>query len=790
MTIGRHGYTISGSVLLTACMVQPLATAADASLAGATPRTSAPTVWQVDINGRPGIEVFARTDGKSVYLPQSVLREAGIITQAPFPPLQRFDDGMYFQPEQIDGASIVADFDAQSYHLHLPPARLMAQTIDLAPSSVLPLSPEPPWSAYLDYGYSETRAGGNRTRQGSLSSHLRLPGWSFYDDRIFQDGASGFISQRVQSAAFHDWPAQALRLSLGDAVIDTAELGRAMPFFGLRLQRNYSLQPGFISTPTAALSGLAATPSSADIYMDGALLGSTAIGAGPFTLQNLRDYGGLRNIQVVVRDASGAQQSYAMPYYFTNNLLRQGLDEFDLGIGRQRQGYGAGTYGGMAAGGQYRYGLGEDFTLGMRASSVPGDQRLAPLLTARLGSLAVATLIAASRWHGRQRDSATELNLSTQQRGTTLRAQWRHASDGFDDAPQAATATRLLPDIRARDMLSLGWDQGLGALGYFSTVATRRWRFGGKTDSSASLSWSHKLPAGGTLQIGALASFGDVAPQRTLFVAASFALGERSYVNGGYRQSQGGAAQYHMQTAQNIASDGGFGYRLYGSEQAGNKDQEAELSWQGKWLQLSGTARSANTGPVIHQAQRVQLSGALATIGGELYAAPFIREAFAVAAVGYPDVRVYRSGQMIGRTDGGGSILIPQLAPYAATRIAVEADDLPLDVDLLAPELEVVPADGAGLQLRFALPRIAALSGSLRHAGAPLKNRRIEVTGPDGKSSMARSGSDGFFELDGVVAGIYRLRVHDRQGGCSAAVSVPAAAPAIFRAGEVHCADE
>ncbi len=783
--MARYDFTMASSVLLAACISHSIPAASWA--ASATPKTGEPTVWLVDINGRPDIEVFARTNGKLVYLPQALLQEAGIVTQAPFPALLPFDDGMYFLPDQIEGAKVNADFDQQKYHLHVPPERLKAQTIDLSPAKILPLSPEPPWSAYFDYSYSETRARGNLARQGSLSSHLRLFGWSLYDDHVFQNSGSGFLKQRIQTAAFHDWPAQALRLSLGDNTIDTAELGRATPFFGLRLQRNYNLQPGFISDQTATLSGVAATPSTADIYMDGVLTATTNLGAGPFNLQNLRDYGGLRNIQVVVRDASGAQKTYSLPFYFTNNLLRKGIDDFDIGTGQQRQGYGSGSYGGLAASGQYRYGLSDDMTVGLRGNSVPGDQRLSPLLTARLGTVAVATLIAATRWHDGQRYSAQELNLSAQQRGTTLRAQWRATSNGFDDAPPASPGVQLLPDIRAHDALSLGWDQNLGALGYFSTVATRRWRFDGKMEADASISWSHKLPGRGTLQVGALTTFGDTTRQRSLFISASFALGERSYINGGLRKNQDSPPQYYLQAAQNIASDGGFGYRLYGSEQAGNKDQEAEFNWQAKWLELSGSARSANTGSTSYEAQRLQVSGALATVGGEIRAAPFIREAFAVASVGYPDVRVYRSGQMIGRTDAGGSILIPQLAPYADTTIAIEADDLPLDVDLLAPQLEAVPADGAGLLLKFALPKIAAMSGNLRRTDGPVKNRSIEITGPDGKTSMSRTGSDGFFELDGIRAGSYRLRV---AGSCHATVAVPPDAPAIFQTGDVHCEDE
>jgi len=784
---------------------QPIPPAQTNALIG-VPQAGEPSIWLVDFNGRKSKEIFARTDGKVVYLPESVLAESGVKRFAPFPVMTHFKDGLYFLPDEIPNAQVKVDFDEQELHIVLPPDRLEVQTIDLSPVKMAPITPEAPWSAFLDYSYSESHSGNNESRQASLSPHLRFGGWSIYDDHTFQDSGSGLVDQRVQTVAFHDWPTQALRLSLGDASINTAELGRASAFFGVELQRNYALQPGFMTTQTASLSGTALTPSTADIYMDGILVGSTAIGAGPFNLQNLSNYGGLRDIQVIVRDASGAQQAYSLPFYFTNTLLPKGVDTFDIGAGQQRQSFGSGTYSGTAASGTYSYGLTDNFTVGLRGSSVPNDDRISPLVTARLGSVATATLIAASRWHDGQRNTAEELNLSSELHNTTIRMQWRHTTNGFDDVPQEVIGGAFLPDIRAHDAVSLAWSQGLGALGYVSTVASQRWRFDGKTDSNASVSWSHGLPGRGAIQVGALAAFGETAKQRSLFVTMSFPIGQRTSAIAGYRKTLDSEPQTYVQASQSVASDGGFGYRLYGSEQGGDQDKEAELTWKGKWAQLTGTARTTNVGPTTLNAQRVQINGALATVGGYVYAVPVINNAFAAVSVGYPDIRVYRSGSMIGKTDASGTILVPELPPYSPTKLRVEVDDLPLDVDLVAPELDVVPADGAGLLLNFTLPKVAAVTGNLFRDGASINNRVIELTrlggnesnvpdkqqAQENKTVTSRTGNDGFFELEQMSAGSYRLQVPDPEPAntCSAAIIVPTGAPPVFQIGKVQCEGE
>lgn len=238
-------------------------------------------------------------------------------------------------------------------------------------------------------------------------------------------------------------------------------------------------------------------------------------------------------------------------------------------------------------------------------------------------------------------------------------------------------------------------------------------------------------------------------------------------------------------------SEGGFGYRLYDSWQGPIDDKDASATWLNRWMQIDAGVRDLDDGQFVQQATRFAIGGSVAMIGSHVYFAPEIDSAFAVADAGYPNVGIYRSGSLIGKTGRDGTLLIPELAPYADTTLSVREDDLPLDVDLLAPKIDVVPADGAGVLVKFALPKISAVNGNLRfspaHGGGTVDNYAITVTTPDGQVLSSRTGDRGFFELDNVTSGSYRIEVSDASPACVAVIRVPETKPAIWQAGEVTC---
>jgi outer membrane usher protein len=79
----------------------------------------------------------------------------------------------------------------------------------------------------------------------------------------------------------------------------------------------------------------------------------------------------MRNVEVVIRDASGVRETIRVPFYFTERLLSKGLTDFNVSWGAQRAGsldsYGVGTFSGYLF-----HGVTDRLTLGVEAQRSSG----------------------------------------------------------------------------------------------------------------------------------------------------------------------------------------------------------------------------------------------------------------------------------------------------------------------------------------------------------------------------------------------------------------------------------
>src|SRR5204862_8121317 len=121
---------------------------------------------------------------------------------------------------------------------------------------------------------------------------------------------------------------------------------------------------------------------------------------GPFDLRNLSDFAGLRNIEVVIRDASGVRQRIRVPYYFTTVLLAAGLTDFNVSAGAERVGTFSDTYAQGVFSAFIAHGFTDDFTAGAAVQATSGYRFAGARLAARSTALGVASLDVGSQRAG------------------------------------------------------------------------------------------------------------------------------------------------------------------------------------------------------------------------------------------------------------------------------------------------------------------------------------------------------------------------------------------------------
>ena len=121
-------------------------------------------------------------------------------------------------------------------------------------------------------------------------------------------------------------------------------------------------------------------------------------------------------------------------------------------------------------------------------------------------------------------------------------------------------------------------------------------------------------------------------------------------------------------------------------------------------------------------AARVSAQGAVLYAAGALHATPPIGDSFAVVDLqGLAGVAVYRENRLVGHTDMQGRLVLPDLLPYQANRVAIEALDLPTDAEFDTLALDIRPQERSAVIVRYGIRRVPAALVLLEDAaGRPL----------------------------------------------------------------------
>jgi outer membrane usher protein len=167
------------------------------------------------------------------------------------------------------------------------------------------------------------------------------------------------------------------------------------------------------------------------------------------------------------------------------------------------------------------------------------------------------------------------------------------------------------------------------------------------------------------------------------------------------------------------------------------------------------------------------VAGSIDFVDGKISLARTIGQGFGLVELpGYPGVLVYANGQEIGRTDGQGRLILPQLQPYQANDITLGTQDFPIGVDLVKSELEIAPYGLSPAIARFVVKGAGGVTLTLVDAqGAPLA-AGTKILTADGKHQWI-VGFDGLAYLDGVAAGTQHFSAATPTAACSFDLAIP-----------------
>jgi outer membrane usher protein len=573
-----------------------------------------------------------------------------------------------------------------------------------------------------------------------------------------------------------NFPDRMIAVTAGDTLSSSLSWGRTLRLGGVRIGRDFGLQPYRSVTPLPEFLGEAAVPSSVDLYINGVRQYGADVPAGPFQLGGIPGVDGAGNAQLVVTDAFGRTRTIDFPFYASQDLLDGGLSDWSIAAGRVRQGYGLDSfdYGDrLVASASWRRGVSDRLTAEAHAEA-GGDvvnagagaiwliERAgvfsASMAGSQAGRLSGQQYALAWRWNtGRY-----NLALDTQR----SRGDYRDVASLYGAAP---------PRVSERALAGITF----ASLGNFSLSYVRAEYARMDPSRYASLFWSRSLFGASSISFSANQNLED-RRDRSLYLGWNVALGPQHQAGTSWQRAN--ARDFGTVDVSRVTpADGGRGWRVQARTGEGNAGGLAESRWR---LQHGNYAAGiASLGGDTYG--YAEASGGLVGMGGSWFLSRELDQAFALVETGVAGVPVRLQNRTIGVTDRDGRLLVTPLNPWQQNEVSINPMDLPVDLRPQRVEQTVIPRDRTGVRVQFPIRRVHAALIILHDAqGQPLPvGSRVSVAGGNGNSVV---GYDGETYLEFLGSGGTTLQVERPDGRCQARFDYPEKA-GLPRIGPLRC---
>ena len=673
------------------------------------------------------------------------------------------------RPGLIDLAALpglAASYDDESQRLlvHAEVGSLLTQRFDLGPTDRDGLDAHQDFGAVMNYAF--TADGG----QGQAGETPRLDGLGLaLDARLFgqfgaiESGVSGAYGSGRDSLVRLDttwtWysPRHALNVRAGDFINAGFSWTRPIRMAGLQIRRDFATRPDLITMPSPTLSTSAAAPSILDLYVNGAPVLSRRVGAGPIEVDGLPPSQGYSQARLVLRDEAGRQTTITAPFFTTPLLLRQGFVDYaaEVGVARRSFGLKSDDYADMPlATGSLRYGLNDSLTLESHAELGAGLANLGGGFAAQLGGLGVAALSAARSQDSDKSGELVSAVFDSRFAGVYVSAMVMQASAGYRDLAAATSGKwhwsngQIIGDQPPRSVRQLTLSAPLDMtpfrhdeLATLSLSYTAQESQDGMKRAVWNGSLRQTLSRRITLYATGYVTQGDRRDAGAFFGVA-IPLGATTSTTVGAETQGGDTIGFVEASKAEDQSEGSTAWRLR-VEQGARSQIEAQGVYRGRDIRISAAAQHIDG--VTHG--QAQLDGAVAWLGGRPALANRLDSAFAVVDVGAPGVPVLFQNQKIGVSDSRGRLVVRNLAPFDGNKIAIDPQNLALDLEATDTEQEVVPVDGGGVRVRFgvaksapsALITLRLTNGAVAPAGAEVSRVGVSeraIVGYDGQTFL------------------------------------------------------
>ncbi|OLY74381.1 outer membrane usher protein [Pseudomonas sp. ATCC PTA-122608] len=531
---------------------------------------------------------------------------------------------------------------------------------------------------------------------------------------------------------------QAGQVTLYNPVLSTAQITGVQVFTEQALQDQ---------AQGATIAGIANSPAQVEVRQNGALIHSTVVPAGPFSLTDVRRLNTRSDVEVTVKESTGEQRRFTVPAA----MLGSGLAApgYSVGAGRVRNiGQTEGDDPWVVSAG-WSGALNPLVSVGAGALMAE-DYRSTGASLGWLpwadGQLQLAAQLADASGRENVRGLQTDLSLSQR-----LGQQWSitagtsHRTPGYRELEDTAYDYREDDNgrrsrYRDQQSLSLGWAHPW--LGAFNAGVSRTSTFNGDNSSRALASWGTSVRG---VSVSASAEWqvsGRQNDDNAVYLTLSVPLGETRRGRTWMRNS-GGEHRIGVGLSEQVNDQ--LSYRV--SAEHDSRDQQVEstlgVSYLPRYSQLDLNYSRSDAERSSYQGGA---RGAIVAHGDGLTFSPYpVRDTFALVSVG--DMAGIKLSTPSGPvwTDGLGQAVVSQVAAYGRSAVEVQTRSLPRNADISNGLAVISAGRGAVDRVEFgvAVTRRALLTVTTPQ-GQPLP-RGATVSTADGEFvTLVQEGSQVF----------------------------------------------
>ena len=577
------------------------------------------------------------------------------------------------------------------------------------------------FAGLLNYDLSGfyNRFGDDASRFGSANTEVGFNAgdWIVRSRQVqtWQDGLSRSTHLQAyaqRTFASHQAVLQAGQINLYNPVLSGAQIT------GVQVLTEHALQE---QGQGALIQGIANSPAQVEVRQNGALIHSTVVPAGPFTLTDVRRLNTRSDVEVTVKESVGGERRFTVPAA----MLGLGLPApgYSVAAGRVRNVGDAEGEDPWVISGGWTGALHPQLTLGtgvLAASqyrSVGASLGWLPWLDSQIQ---LSTQVSNSQ--AREKVSGVQTDLSWSQRlgeqwSISAANSWR--SIGYRELEESTYArddNNRESRYRDQQSLNLGWSHP--QLGAFSAGVSRSANFAGDSSSRALASWGTSI---GAVSLSASAEWqmgGRQQQDNAVYLNISVPLGESRRLRSWVRNS-GGENRTGLGITEQI--DDQLSYRVSAEHDSSDHQVETTLGISAlpRYSQLDVSYSRSDAERSSYQGGA---RGGVVLHGDGVTFSPYpVRDTFALVSVG--DMSGIKLSTPSGPvwTDWQGQAVVPQVAAYGRSPVEVQTRSLPRNADINNGLAMVSAGRGAVERVKFGvgLTRRLLLTVSTDQ-GAPL----------------------------------------------------------------------